>query len=430
MFRGYGRNGVLSYEVQCAIYEVGSAEHPALALQAFRRNKSILEDWRILYATSEDTGSFKLRRDQFSDQGFVSSIFKGKSLFVLDKDSISSSRTSEFKMGFATYVDSNAASFIEGLAYNEKPNEKTLEFCGDLSRSIALDELSRINPYLYLYEAQRNKSEKHVLAVRRTIAAILAIPLIQRNLDVEWGNKFRSLYQQEAEGRADKLLAEFYRRMDYTSEALERQVDLMEALLVRALIINLSSKRSAEAKFEELLNFMHDEIHTMMIREMIICCDIFFREGRSQITNKLNSLADRKNPFSILRGCAQDIFFARAMDDLSNTNLDPSHGCFYVANIITFDKDLSDILKITALRALGISRKTTHVVPVYDSSVETWMQTHLSSNRLDRIRHIFTEDAHKLRAAQRDRGIIEEVLKNDRARLAELLTLKKSEKRI
>lgn len=116
------------YAIQQALFAVGTAPTRSKAFASFEENQHLLKDWRILYADECKTGPFPLRRAQFSEKGFVSTLFSGHSLWVLDHDVISSSNTMMFQVGYGTYIDSNAASFIRSLAYREEPKEHLLNF--------------------------------------------------------------------------------------------------------------------------------------------------------------------------------------------------------------------------------------------------------------------------------------------------------------
>lgn len=166
------------FAIQQALYEVGTAPTRSEALASFKENQHLLRDWRILYADDDKSGPFPLRRARFSKKGFVSTLFSGLSLWVLDDDVISSSEIMMFKVGYGTYIDSNAASFIRSLAYREEPKEHLLNFCRSLSDSFSFEELSHINPYLYLWEAQRDRTPETVTGIRETMAALFALSWI------------------------------------------------------------------------------------------------------------------------------------------------------------------------------------------------------------------------------------------------------------
>ncbi|EJN2900309.1 hypothetical protein P6141_001805 [Salmonella enterica] len=409
----------VEYATQQALYAVGTAPTRSEALASFEENQHLLKDWRILYADESKTGPLPLRRAQFSEKGFVSTLFSGHSLWVLDHDVISSSDTMMFQVGYGTYIDSNAASFIRSLAYREEPKEHLLNFCRMLSDSFSFDELSNINPYLYLWEAQRDRSPETVTGIRETMAALLALSWIKHPLNAEWGKMYRKLYQEQAEAEADRFLYQFYQSLDAgLGKAIEEQVDLLEAMLLRTKLIELSSKRSAQNKMNELVQFMHDELSTMMIRELLVCTDILFREGKSQMSQKLDGLQKKKRPFDELRNCARDLNMLRSMDQLTNSISDNTNSSFYIANLITFDRDIIDIIQLTELRAIALRRSSSDAFPIYNQQLDIWLSEKLGEKRLSGLENIFRKDGFDTRSRARSRSIVKTILQEDRQKLA------------
>ena len=410
------------YATQRALYEVGTAPTRSEALASFEEYKHLLKDWRILYADESKAGPLPLRRAQFSVKGFVSTLFSGHSLWVLDHDVISSSDTMMFQVGYGTYIDSNAASFIRSLAYREEPKEHLLNFCRMLSDSFSFDELSNINPYLYLWEAQRDRTPETITGIRETMAALFALSWIKQPLNAEWGKMYRKLYQEQAEAEADCFLYQFYQNLDAgLGKAIEDQVDLLEAMLLRTKLIELSSKRSAQNKMNELVQFMHDELSTMMIRELLVCADILFREGKSQMSQKLDGLQKKKRPFDELRNCARDLNMLRSMDQLTNSISDNTNSSFYIANLITFDRDIIDIIQLTELRAIALRRSSSDAFPIYNRQLDTWLSDKLGEKRLSGLENIFRKDGFDTRSRARSWSNVKTILQEDRQKLACLI---------
>lgn len=403
------------YATQQALYAVGTAPTRREALASFEDNQHLLKDWRILYADESKTGPLPLRRAQFSEKGFVSTLFSGRSLWVLDHDVISSSDTMMFQVGYGTYIDSNAASFIRSLAYRENPKEHLLNFCRMLSDSFSFDELSNINPYLYLWEAQRDRTPETINGIRETMAALFALSWIKYPLNAEWGKMYRKLYQKQAEAEADRFLYQFYQSLDAgLGKAIEDQVDLVEAMLLRTKLIELSSKRSAQNKISELVQFMHNELSTMMIRELLVCADILFREGKSQMSQKLDGLQKKKRPFDELRNCARDLNMLRSMDQLTNSISDNTNSSFYIANLITFDRDIIDIIQLTELRAIALRRSSSDAFPIYNQQLDAWLSEKLGEKRLNGLENIFRKDGFDTRSRARNWSNVKTILQEDR----------------
>lgn len=407
----------VGYDTQFALHQVCTSSDPLSALHAYEQNQDLLKDWRIIYAAEEDAGPFKLRRKEFSDRGFISTCFRGKSLWILDTEAVSTLSPVKFQMGYGTFVDSNAASFIKALAYRENPSPELIKHGSSIRATFSNEELATLNPYLYLWEAQRSWNAQTVENSRMTIAAIHALSLDSSPLDESWGIRFRNTYKKQAETYADELLADFQKQLDNgLHEGIEQQVDLVESMILRTKIIEASSSKSAEHKMEELMQFMHEELSTFMLRELIVCADILCRSGRSALSKKLNSVLDKKDPLAIIKNCAWDLYLPRALDAMANTNTLPEAD-FYLGNLVTFDTDVADILKLTELRAMAMHRKSAFTFPFFNEEFVDWLATRVGEKRMNALAGIFQKDSFESRAKLRSHDKVKKVLEKDRARL-------------
>lgn len=407
----------VGYDTQFALHQVCTSSDPLSALHAYEQNQDLLKDWRIIYAAEEDAGPFKLRRKEFSDRGFISTCFRGKSLWILDTEAVSTLSPVKFQMGYGTFVDSNAASFIKALAYRENPSPELIKHGSSIRATFSNEELATLNPYLYLWEAQRSWNAQTVENSRMTIAAIHALSLDSSPLDESWGIRFRNTYKKQAETHADELLADFQKQLDNgLHEGIEQQVDLVESMILRTKIIEASSSKSAEHKMEELMQFMHEELSTFMLRELIVCADILCRSGRSALSKKLNSVLDKKDPLAIIKNCAWDLYLPRALDAMANTNTLPEAD-FYLGNLVTFDTDVADILKLTELRAMAMHRKSAFTFPFFNEEFVDWLATRVGEKRMNALAGIFQKDSFESRAKLRSHDKVKKVLEKDRARL-------------
>ena len=415
----------IGYDTQFALHQVCTSLDPLTALRAYEQNQDLLKDWRIIYAAEEDAGPFKLRREEFADKGFISTCFRGKSLWILDTEAISTLSPVKFQMGYGTFVDSNAASFIKALAYRENPSPALIKHGSSIRAIFNNEELATLNPYLYLWEAQRSWGTQTIENSRMTIAAMHALSLDSCPLDESWGVRFRKTYKEQAEAYADELLADFQQQLDNgLNEGIEQQVDIVESMILRTKIIEASSSKSAEHKMEELMHFMHEELSTFMLRELIVCADILCRSGRSALSKKLNSVLDKKDPLAIIKNCSWDLYLPRALDAMANTNTLPEAD-FYLGNLVTFDTDVADILKLTELRAMAMHRKSSLTFPFFNEEFVGWLVTRLGEKRMNSLVGIFQADSFELRAKLRSHEKVKNILMEDRARL---LSMKKPQR--
>jgi hypothetical protein len=324
----------------------------------------------------------------------------------------------QFLCGTGTYLDSNAASYLRAIAYTENPKPEILAKGRQLAEFLGPG--MRANPYLYLWESQRHWREETIQKCCESFAAVHALTLDAVVPDLDWGRRFRSQWRHEAESVAAAYLSEFQQQLDEgLSQAINDQVELVEAMLVRAKIIEYSSRKSSQHKLNELIKFMHEELATMMTRELIVCADILCH-GRSRFTQKLNAVRNGPDPFGLLRNSAWDLFLPRALDKLIGAT--PVEGMdFYLPHIITFDEDVVDILALTELRSVALHRPSGNVHPFFDQDPMIWLSERVGEKRSEALKDLFDRSAYADRAARRSADSIRATLVADRQRLRLLL---------
>ncbi|WP_143285495.1 hypothetical protein [Burkholderia pseudomallei] len=109
---------------------------------------------------------------------------------------------------------------------------------------------------------------------------------------------------------------------------------------------------------------------------------------------------------------------------MANTSMEPSVD-FYVANLITFDADVADIMKLTQLRAAAMHRRSSITFPFFHEELTGWLETRVGDKRMPDLEGVFQQEAFNSRARQRSVTRIREVLAADRAQLLELLKSKR-----
>lgn len=408
------------------VQEICSAPNALEAHRLFERNLDQLRDWQILFAEASDSGSIKLMDQKLGASGVATSIFRGRSLWLMDAPFVSQSGRMEFRGGSAMFVDSNAATYIRSIAYNNAPPLQALDRAKLINQ--VGSRLQQLNPYLYLWESLRSWNDETAVGCKETVAAIHALSFSGSKLTPEWGRRFRSDFRESAENIASGLIAEFARDLSAGRLAgLVDQLELVEAILIRTQIIELSSPKAREHKLAQLVAYMHEELATIMLRELIVCGDILIRSGRSRISKKLNSIQNHPDPMGLIRNCAWDIYIPRALDALTAATPDQApHVDFYVAEVLSFDGDVSDIVDTTKLRAIAIHRPSKKNLPIFDSDVAEWLGNSLGAKRLDALSVYFEEDAFIDRAQRRPLVSIPSILEADRELLQQLIRKRRS----
>ncbi|MEZ2308453.1 hypothetical protein AB6809_17610 [Paraburkholderia sp. RCC_158] len=408
------------------VQEICSAPNALEAHRRFEKHAAALEEWQIIFAEESDAGSIKLLNQSLGPSGVATSIFRGKSLWLMDTPFVSQSGPIGFHGGSAMFVDSNAASYIRKIAYQDDPSPAAL------SRAHLINQigprLQQLNPYLYLWESLRSWNDDTVARCKESLAAIHALSSSGSKLSAEWGRRFRAVFRESAENFATGLIAEFEDNLKAGLFAgLSEQLDLMEAVLVRSKIIELSSNRAKEHKLGQLVAYMHEELCTVMLRELIVCGDILSRSDRSRIAKKLNSIQNHPDPLALIRNCAWDMYIPRALDALTSVTPDQApHVDFYVAEVLSFDGDVSDIINTAKLRAIAVHRPSKKNFPFFDSDVAEWLGNRLGPKRMGALSDYFLPEAFLDRARRRPSMSVRSILEAGREELMQLIRQKKS----
>lgn len=102
---------------QQLVQEICSAPNALEAHRRFQKNAAKLDEWQIIFAEQSDAGSIKLLDQTLGTSGVATSVFRGKSLWLMDAPFVSQSGPVGFHGGSAMFLDSNAASYIRNIAY-------------------------------------------------------------------------------------------------------------------------------------------------------------------------------------------------------------------------------------------------------------------------------------------------------------------------
>lgn len=411
---------LLDFEVHQALQQISLASNPLVAMEFFRENQVLLKDWRFIFATYEAGGPFKIRREKIGSNGILSSLFRGQSLWVIDTRAIIMPKA-PYLVGIGIFLDSNAASYIRSLAYSRSPTPELLAATHMIEQ--ARVDYGNLNPLLYLCEAQQHfatKPETLELA-KETVAAIAALEQIPGPLDATWGQRYRAEYREAAEAHAHGVMREFQAQLaEGLGDEIGNQRNAAEAMLLRTKIIEASSRKSPQHKLQELVRFMSEELSILMVRELVVCADVLFREGRCSITHKLNSLGQQKDPLGSITNCASDLFTIRAVEFTSGINAHLPID-FYIGSIFSFDRDVVDVLALTELKGVAIHKATLKAFPFFNFDLAAWLNERLGERRFSEVQELFDGSAFKSRAERRSTERVRDLVTRDRERLLALL---------
>lgn len=380
------------YELQLAFLEISQAKTPPLALKIYERNYNFLKDWRFIYATDDDHGAFKLKNTVIDGVAGIKSIFRGKSLWVIDANMCGRENgVNPYIAGTGIYFDSNAASFISSLAYKEKFPE---QLKNQLFRIQCLNiDYANINPYVYLFEQRRHFTlrPETIEYSKLTFASLTALKKIGGGLDESWRDMYKRYFREQCENDVTPIFDDFLKKHDSGFfNFLDHQFNLVELLLLETKILEASKDKSNKKKLEALIHFMDEKLEIMMLRELSICADILFEGNKTSLTKKLRKINSGKfDPISIIQNCAWDLNIFRIMDWFSNTSSEGNVD-FYISNIVSCDRDIWGISDMTSLKGMALHNKSHEHVVFPENSPQDLLKQLLGDEGMDVLSNLFS----------------------------------------
>ncbi|MWP62256.1 hypothetical protein [Gilliamella sp. Pas-s25] len=385
-------------KTQEALFNLSQQATPIDAIKFYKDNYEILKHWRYIYASDNNQGTFKLKNTIIDETVGIQSIYKGNSLFIIDSNMIGHNNTVPYLCGLGTYFDSNTASYIYSLAYKNHHTEqlkKRLKQIQDLKI-----DYSNVNPYFYLYEAQRHyqSNPETIEYSKKTFAAINALKKINVPLNEEWSRIYQTYFREQSELEIEPIFNGFLNNLkNGFSEAINFQCALIELLLTQTKILEISSRTSPENKLEQLFHFMDNDLEILMIRELACCADILFHDNFSSLTQKLNGLHQKQDPIKFIQNCAWDLFIFRLMDDLSNAYTGPKKPDFYISHLVACDRDIWGIAKLSSLKGIALHTKSSLVIPFMEHDPQQWLEQKIGSKKLAKLYHCFSPESRERR---------------------------------
>ncbi|AXV72844.1 hypothetical protein CJO75_01405 [Ralstonia solanacearum] len=104
----------------------------------------------------------------------------------MDAPFVSQSGPVGFQGGSAMFLDSNAATYIRQIAYQDGLSPEALNRANLINQ--LGPRLQQLNPYLYLWESLQSWNDETVARCKESVAAIHALSSSGGKLSAEWGD--------------------------------------------------------------------------------------------------------------------------------------------------------------------------------------------------------------------------------------------------
>jgi len=337
----------------------------------------------------------------FAKGGFLRALFAYDNLHFLDRriaeDQILK-RESPLKIDITVEFDTNVASYVEGFTENSATTRRLM--VKDVIDFVIITKEVNFGYNFYALEnAQGFFDGSQVQSIRRNLKAILKLEYMDRERYQQSGELKLNITDEELGVRTDEKLHELY-DSPYR-DALEREFipinEMLYVLLLKIVEIEHSDKRKLDVKMEELYQFMHFELKTLLVREAMIALTYFKNRSRLSFFGKINPKPKEKMQELLkeLRGMSWDLMLFRVMERIATM---PGQGDFLIPYFLSFDKKMVQLFDLFPLKAILASENGTQMLPLWVTPPLDELQKEIN---MEKIEDYFSHIASRVRLVER-----------------------------
>ena len=312
----------------------------------------------------------------FSSGAAIRSLFQSERVLVLDHNSVAAPEGDyEYAYDYSISLDTSAVSvlkpFIDGRKRVPGDIAEVIEFL--TSNHVSFD------PLPYVFENLANLDRGIPAAERIYDKALGYETLATADLDYlkQTGTLRSKLDPDSLAKRAAHVVATMYDENSSRGfvDEMNRLRRTMYALLLKMAVIQIRDpRRSLKKKLGALLSFCDQDLATMHLRELLLAKEYFERgQGLGFFSRVHKNYNGDRSLFEVLENMAWDVYHLRHLELAMGISRSPDARYFF-SGLLTFDKDLIEILDLCSLRAIAligdpprpISFPKTDVIPFLD----------------------------------------------------------------
>ncbi|MFS0892005.1 hypothetical protein [Peribacillus frigoritolerans] len=352
-----------------AIKSVCEAPTLSESLKNFRNNENLLENCKFIFTKEGEPNIPEHVRQRTFSNGFgIFNILLSDSIFVLDSEILNGmvkDGTVNYTIDSSVALDSMAVSYLRRYLNNQE-NRIPKEF-KEIFEYLVQSKVN-IDPMPYMMENIKNVGDQSKVA---SILEILKSYEILKNIDRDkWFEEgiiqSKSSIEQIEENA--KIYLEQMLNISKDNNTLKYINDIYNlryCLLLKIVLIQLSNpQRNIEAKLEELLEFCHNSIGVLPLREIVIAKEYFKRGQNLKFFGKIQK--GNKKLITTIKNMTWDIYHIVSME--KNIPHFPSEGDYFIPAFLTFDKRLIEILNLYHIKSIGFSKESNEIYPLFDAN--------------------------------------------------------------
>ena len=376
------------------------ADSPAVATSLYTSALPSFKNWRFILGSDKGITTGAAVNRSFQNGAAVKSLFAADHVFVLDEYTSQQMAFGKATVSFdfSISLDTNAFSYIRSYLKNQVNIAKS--DVDEFVKFIARDNVN-VDPAPYLMENQdifQNGSDEQKALIFDNICAYEVIRTIDKHHFHSTNEIKSTLSDDEIKSKAAySISASIYKSSDDILNLGLKKVRLcLHCLLLKMVIINFFEKGDLVKKIEKFMDFMDTKLGAMFDRESVIAFE-YFRTGQNL---RFFGRIQKNNPKILkeIRNMAWDLFHVR-ITELGFVFKGQEGARYFFPAILTFDKNLIEIINLRPLRAIILSPENA-LQPIYNVNVFDKISQN-SDEASRRLLHKFYSDGARNRRHER-----------------------------
>lgn len=359
----------------------------------YRAYKSELRGWRFVFANERGSFSHLGMKQEFPNTAVIKNLFSCKQLSVLDEHTVEDMESKQpIPFDYSVSLDTQAVSYLYPYIFGSRKLSEGVT--GDIVE--VFDFLARpdvnCDPLPYLRENTRNIIQgNHSDDVYNTMYAFE----ILKTLDVNKYESSRSIVSLYSNHKNTKSVLSSLSSMSYALNSNFQLLDSIKSrylkflcVLLKIIEIGIRNKKSKENKAISLLEFMHNDMATLMHRELLIGCAFFESGVKFDFFDKIH----KGNPklFTYIHSMTWDIMHIQEREEAYDFVLRENTRYFF-SNFLTFDRRLASLIDKFPIKAMALAPNSI-TYNFYEKGVIPFLNDYLG-NKFSCVDRFFFEDA-------------------------------------
>jgi hypothetical protein len=339
-------------------------------LEIWKDNEVLLDDCTYVFSNDCDFG-LKYPENSWNktfSKGFIRPAFAFNNLFYVDNRVIKDSNNGKpsFILADATSIlDSNTVGAIERFV-NKKSDSNIDEIV-----DFIIKEKINFNYGFYAIENQRFYEERiNVPSIWEKIRCVLHLDWIDLDIYKKSKEIVLTIDKTELNILTDEKIDDLFKKCHPAYDYFQELQITLHAIILKILQIQFTSpKKKVEFKMQQLIEFMHSELKTIYMRELIIGLMffhnpnlLFFKSAKtlkSLPTIRKNKREEKRIKFN---GMAWDLTLLRFLERASTNQ---KIGDFLIPHLISFDLDMIEIFDKVQLKGFFAYDNQTRLIPIF-----------------------------------------------------------------